>query len=60
MKTSELLKLLAQNNITLKRHGKKHDIYYSPITNKSFPVPRHKTEIAKGTLDSILNDAGLK
>lgn len=60
MKTSELLKLLAQNNLKIKRHGKEHDIYYSPITNKSFPVPRHKTEIAEGTLNNILKDAGLK
>ena len=50
MKTGELLKLLTENKIKIKRHGKKHDIYYSPITGKSFPVPRHKTEIAEGTL----------
>lgn len=60
MRTGELLKLLKQNGIILKRNGKKHDIYYSPITNKFFPVPRHKTEIAEGTLKSILTDAGLK
>ncbi|WP_373419496.1 type II toxin-antitoxin system HicA family toxin [Sporanaerobacter sp. PP17-6a] len=35
-------------------------IYYSPITNKTFPVPRHNTEVAGGTLKSILKDAGLK
>lgn len=60
MKLSELLKLLTQNNIKLKRHGKEHDMYYSPITDKSFPVPRHKKEIAEGTLNKILKDAGLK
>jgi len=60
MKTSELLKLLKDNGIKLKKHGKKHDLYYSPITGKTFPVPRHKTEIASGTLQSILKDAGLK
>jgi len=60
MKTSELLKLLKDNGIKLKKHGKKHDLYYSPITGKTFPVPRHKTEVAGGTLQSILKDAGLK
>ncbi|MBE6081286.1 MULTISPECIES: type II toxin-antitoxin system HicA family toxin [Tissierellales] len=60
MKTSELLKLLKSNGIRLYRHGKKHDIYYSPITDKTFPVPRHNTEVAGGTLKSILKDAGLK
>lgn len=52
MKTSELLKLLKQKGIILYRHGKKHDLYYSPLT--------HKTELASGTLHSILKDAGLK
>lgn len=60
MKTGELLKLFKENGIILNQHGKKHDLYYSPITNKIFPVPRHKTEIASGTLQSILKDAGLK
>ncbi len=60
MKKSELLKLLKDSGIQFLKHGKKHDIYYSPITSKRFPVPRHKTEIARGTLQSILKDAGLK
>ena len=60
MKTSELLKLFKQNGIVLHRHGKKHGLYYSPITRGVFPVPRHKTEIAVGTLQSIFRDAGLK
>lgn len=60
MNTSELLKLFKENGIKLKEHGKRHDLYYSPITNKTFPVPRHKTEIPTGTLNSMLKDAGLK
>ena len=40
--------------------GKVHDIYYSPITGKKFPVPRHAKEIAEGTLKSIKKDAGLE
>lgn len=59
MKTGELLKLLKKNGIVFVRAGKKHDIYYSPKTGIQFPVPRHKTEIAPGTLKSILSDAGL-
>ena len=60
MKTSELLKLLKKSGITLMRHGKGHDIYYSPITGKQFPVPRHTAEIKTGTANNILKDAGLK
>lgn len=55
MKTQELLKLLKQNGIELQGHGKKHDKYYSPITGKTFTVPRHKAEIATGTLNNIFN-----
>ncbi|WP_422447824.1 type II toxin-antitoxin system HicA family toxin [Thermoanaerobacterium sp. DL9XJH110] len=60
MKTTELLKLLKQNGITFVRHGKRHNIYHSPITGKDFPVPRHTSEIKPGTLHNILTDAGLK
>ena len=60
MKTGELLTILSKNGIKKIRSGKKHDLYYSPITGITFPVPRHKAEIAAGTLKSILTDAGLK
>lgn len=60
MKTSELLKLLKKQKIVFVEHGKRHDIYQNPVTGTTFPVPRHKAEIATGTLKSILEDAGLK
>lgn len=60
MKTGELLKKFSANGIVLARHGKNHDMYYSPITGKTFPVPRHATEIKTKTLQSIMKDAGLK
>lgn len=60
MKLGELLKIFSKNNIKLLQHGKRHDIYYSPITGKTFPVPRHAKEIAVGTLKSIKKDAGLE
>lgn len=58
MKLSELLKLFSKNDIMLLQHGKRHDIYYSPITGKRFPVPRHAKEIAAGTLKSIKKGRG--
>lgn len=60
MKTSELLKLFKKHGIRLQSHGGNHDLYYSPLTNATFPVPRHKAEIKTGTLNKILRDAGLK
>lgn len=60
MKTQELIKLLKKNNCYLLRNGKRHDIWYSEKTGRQFPVPRHKQEMAVGTVNSILEDAGLK
>ena len=60
MKLSELLKLLRKNGVSFVQHGKRHDLYYSPMTGKTFPVPRHAKEVAVGTVKSILKDAGLE
>jgi predicted RNA binding protein YcfA (HicA-like mRNA interferase family) len=60
MKTQELDKLLKKSKCRIIRHGAKHDIWYSEITEKQFSVPRHKAEIPVGTLNNILRDAGLK
>ncbi len=60
MKTQELLKMLKKSNCELLRNGSRHDIWYSPVTEKQFTVPRHKAEIPVGTLNNILKDAGLR
>nr|DAG71365.1 MAG TPA: toxin [Caudoviricetes sp.] len=54
-------KLLKRNGCTVWKEGARHTIWHSPITGKHFPVGRHKAEdVKKGTLESILRDAGLK
>ena len=61
MTTAELLKLLKKNGCTFIRNGGRHDIYFSPITGKQFPVGRHnKEEVPNGTLQNILKCSGLK
>lgn len=60
MKTSELLKLLRKNDCQIVRHGAGHDIWKNQTTGNQFSVPRHKTEIKKGTAEKILKEAGLK
>ena len=62
MKTSELVKLLKKSgHCHFAEHGKEHDKWHSDKTGKDFMVPRHPgKEIPKGTLNSILKDAGLK
>lgn len=60
MKYSELCKQLKKIGCYSIRHGSNHDIWYSPITGKQFPVPRHSSQdVKKGTLNSIKKDAGL-
>ena len=61
LKYSELIKKLKRAGCTLIEHGKEHDKWYSPITGKTFRIPRHQTQdVKKGTLGSIMKDAGLK
>ena len=61
MKTSELTKKLKKIGCYIVRNGERHDIWYSPKTGKKFEVGRHKTqEVATGTLNKIMKDAGLK
>lgn len=39
-------------------HGSRHDHLVSP-TGQKIPVPRHRGDLKKGTLRSILKQAGL-
>lgn len=61
MKTSELKKILKKGGCYIIRNGKRHDIWYSPKTGNELQVPRHDSkELATGTANDILKDAGLK
>lgn len=61
VKYSELEKELRSIGCTVYREGANHTLWYSPVTGKTFPVGRHRTEDVKpGTLKSIRRDAGLK
>lgn len=61
MRYSELTKKLKKAGCIIKRHGSKHDEWYSPITGNTFQVPRHNSqEVKKGLANAILKDSGLK
>lgn len=61
MKISELKKILKKNRCYIIRNGANHDVWYSPITDNFFLIPRHPAkEIKTGLLNKILKDAGLK
>ena len=64
MKTSELKlrnKKVRMLSCYLTDHGKEHDEWYSPITQKYFRIPRQKRkEIPNGTAVRIMKNAGIK
>lgn len=61
MRYSEIYKELRRLKCYIIREGANHALWFSPVTGKTFPVSRHKTEeVPAGTLKSIKRDAGLK
>ena len=60
MKSSDLIKELTAAGCYLKRQGKgSHEIWYSPITGMTFPVPHPKASLPVGTVKSIKKSAGI-
>jgi len=51
MSHNDFVKRLLSAGCRLLRHGRDHDIWYSPITGKTRPVPRHGSkEVRTGLL----------
>ena len=60
MKTSEAVRKLSRAGCYFVEHGKEHDCWYSPITDKRFRIPRHQSqELATGTKNSIKKLSGV-
>ncbi|PJG85685.1 type II toxin-antitoxin system HicA family toxin [Conservatibacter flavescens] len=60
MRSSDLIKELKAHGCYLKRQGKgDHQIWFSPKTGKTFPVPHPKGNLPIGTIRSIKKSAGL-
>ena len=61
MKYSEVERKLKTLGCYHVRDGKKHPIWFSPVTNKEFDLSHHRSEEVKpGTLKSISKDSGVK
>jgi predicted RNA binding protein YcfA (HicA-like mRNA interferase family) len=58
-KVGALVRRLLRAGFTLARHGKRHDIYENRATGRRVTIPRHATDLARGTYLAILHDAGL-
>lgn len=60
MKYGELKKLLRKHGCFQDGEYTNHEKWYSPITGRHFPVPRHNSqEAATKTVTKIKKDAGL-
>jgi hypothetical protein len=56
MKRNHLLKILRSYEVKFIRHGKNHDVYYQPKTDRFDYIPRHPdiNEItAKGIIKNL-------
>lgn len=61
MTFGELKRLLKKHGCQFEHEGKRHEMWYSPITGKRFPVGRHNSqEVFSGTCKEILKQAGIK
>ena len=61
MKVSEMKKILRAHGCYLLRQGSNHEIWYNPISNFQFQIPRHNSqELPIGTQNAILKSAGIK
>ena len=57
MTVNQLIKRLRAAGCRLVRHGLRHDLWYSPITGLTRPVPRHGSKGVKiGLLKSLEKD----
>lgn len=55
----DIIKLLEERGFVLDRVKDSHHIYYHPNTGHRTVVPLHKQDLPKGTLLSILKQAGI-
>lgn len=59
MKRKDVIKRLEENGWYFKRHGGKHDIYWSDKARRPVPVKRHN-EIPDDDARKIFQQAGLE
>ena len=58
MKRGAFIRSLVRRGCSLRRHGKRHDIYANQMTGRRAPVPRH-SEIKDSLVRLIEKQLGL-
>jgi predicted RNA binding protein YcfA (HicA-like mRNA interferase family) len=54
----EVIKFLERNGFVLDHASGSHFIFYHPVSKRRAVVPRHNRDMPKGTLLSLLREAG--
>jgi predicted RNA binding protein YcfA (HicA-like mRNA interferase family) len=58
IKSRQIIRFLEQNGFVLDHAAGSHYIYYHPSTRRRAVVPKHNRDVPKGTLMSLLREAG--
>jgi predicted RNA binding protein YcfA (HicA-like mRNA interferase family) len=58
VKPREVIRFLERNGFVLDHASGSHFIYYHPLSKRRAVVPKHNHDVPKGTLASLLREAG--
>jgi len=58
VKPRQIIRFLEQNGFILDHTSGSHFIFYNSVSRRRAVVPRHNRDIPKGTLMSLLREAG--
>jgi predicted RNA binding protein YcfA (HicA-like mRNA interferase family) len=58
LKSRQAIRFLEQNGFALDHTSGSHFIYYHPVSRRRAVVPSHNRDLPKGTLMSLLREAG--
>jgi predicted RNA binding protein YcfA (HicA-like mRNA interferase family) len=58
LKPRHVIRFLEQNGFVLDHTSGSHFVYYHPVSRRRAVVPQHNRDLPKGTLMSLLREAG--
>lgn len=58
VKPRQIIRYLEQNGFALDHTSGSHFIFYNSVSRRRAVVPRHNRDVPKGTLMSLLREAG--
>lgn len=58
LRPREVVRFLENNGFVLDRSSGSHFVFYHPVSRRRAVVPKHNRDMPKGTLLSLLREAG--